>query len=58
MDDITPERRIHRRRAVRFPLVYERGGRSFWSVTEDLSLGAHFFIAFIPHRRGNASSFA
>jgi len=52
LDDITPERRIHRRRAVRFPLVYERGGRSFWSVTEDLSLGGAFLHSFHPPQEG------
>lgn len=52
MDRITQERRVHQRRRVRLPLVYEKGGRSFWSVTEDLSLGGAFLHSFHPPEEG------
>lgn len=52
MDGITKERRVHQRRPIRLPLVYEKGGRSFWSLTEDLSLGGAFLQTFHPPEEG------
>ncbi len=33
-------------------MVYEKGGRAFWSVTEDLSLGGAFLHSFHPPEEG------
>ena len=52
MSSKTGEKRVDQRSRMRLPLVYERGGRSFWSITEDLSAGGAFLQSFHPPETG------
>ncbi|MEW6439573.1 MAG: PilZ domain-containing protein [bacterium] len=46
------ERRESQRVSLHVPLLFEKGGRSFWSMTEDVSLGGAFLQSFHPPETG------
>lgn len=54
MTEITEERRAKRRLPLRLPVVFGKGGRSFWSITEDLSLDGAFLHSFHPPETGES----
>jgi len=46
------EKRACKRYPLQIPILFKKGGKSYWSITEDISLGGLFFQSFHPPAPG------